>query len=159
MQMTWTDHWHPCQPTKSTSGTNVCWELTRAQHFKDYGALLWTFKEKPRPVWNPTDPWSWWSRWRLLNTWRSRWTPACPSGLHVHKRAPAQESSGNLSTDILTVVYHSLIESTLTNTISTWFTFLTIKHKSKRYRMMNKISKLTQTTQPLPVSTVPSLSD
>ncbi|KAK7909723.1 hypothetical protein WMY93_014407 [Mugilogobius chulae] len=49
--------------------------------------------------------------------------------------------------DILTQVYTSLIESILVYNISSWFNFLTVKHKAKLCRIVNQASKITQTPQ------------
>ena len=56
-------------------------------------------------------------------------------------------SSFNVRKDILTLVYTSLIESILTYNISSWYNFLTVKHKAKLLRILNQASKITQTPQ------------
>lgn len=48
----------------------------------------------------------------------------------------------NVSKDILTRVYQSLIESLLTFNISGWYNALTVKHKSKLARIINQASKI-----------------
>ena len=53
----------------------------------------------------------------------------------------------NVSKDILTVVYRSLIESVLTYNISSWYTFLSVRDKSKLSRIIKHASKITGTTQ------------
>ena len=55
--------------------------------------------------------------------------------------------SFNVSKDILTVVYRSLIESVLTYNISSWYTFLSVREKSKLSRIIKHASKITGTTQ------------
>ncbi len=55
--------------------------------------------------------------------------------------------SFNVSKDILTVVYRSLIESVLTYNISSWYTFLSAKDKTKLSRIIKHASKITGTTQ------------
>lgn len=65
----------------------------------------------------------------------------------VHKKAQQRLhllrklKSFNISKDILTVVYKSLIDSILTYDISTWFNFLTIKHKTKISQIINQTSQ------------------
>ena len=55
--------------------------------------------------------------------------------------------SFNVSKDILTVVYRSLIESVLTYNISSWYTFLSVRDKSKLSHIIKHASKITGTTQ------------
>ena len=57
----------------------------------------------------------------------------------------------NVSKDILTVVYCSLIESILTFNISAWYNTLTVKHKTKLARIVNQAGKIIGSPQtPLP---------
>lgn len=55
----------------------------------------------------------------------------------------------NISKDSLTLVYTSLIESIITYNISSWFNFLTIKHKTKLSRVINQAKSLKTTQTPL----------
>ena len=83
---------------------------------------------------------------------------ACLSFSHhansIHKKAQQRLyllrklRAFNVSKDILTLVYRSLIESTLTYNISSWFNFLTTTTKTKLSRIINQASKITRTPQP-----------
>lgn len=53
----------------------------------------------------------------------------------------------NVSKNVLTVVYKSLIESVLTYNISSWYTFLSVKDKSKLWKVIKHATKITGTTQ------------
>ena len=48
-----------------------------------------------------------------------------------------------VSKDVLTLVYRSLIESVLTFNISSWYNQLTIKHKTRLSRIVNHAAKIT----------------
>ena len=48
----------------------------------------------------------------------------------------------NVSTHVLTLVYQSLIESLLTFNISSWYSLLSSKHKTKLSRTVNQASKI-----------------
>lgn len=53
-----------------------------------------------------------------------------------------------VSKDILTLVYRSLIESVLTFNISSWYNQHSIKHKTRLTRIVNKAVKITGSPQP-----------
>ena len=55
--------------------------------------------------------------------------------------------SFNVSKDILTAVLRSVIESVLSHNISSWYTFLSVKDKSKLSRIIKHASEITGTTQ------------
>lgn len=54
----------------------------------------------------------------------------------------------NISKNNFTLADISLIESIRIYNISTWFNFLTIKHKTKLSQIINQASKITQTARP-----------
>ena len=54
-----------------------------------------------------------------------------------------------VSKDILTLVYRSLIESVLTFNIASWYNQLTIKHKTKLTRIVNQAGKIPGCPHPL----------
>lgn len=76
-------------------------------------------------------------------SWGMEMDACLPFGPHVEERLHLLRKlkSFNISKDILTVVDKSLIDSILTYDISTWFNFLTIKHKTKISQIINQTSQ------------------